>query len=61
MLRELCELGKETGGCERTQVDDRNRKAGVLALWLRQRGRLSVPREEAVVFFLFVTLLVRQP
>ena len=44
-------LAKETGVCERTQVDGRFRRvqAGVLVLLVRQRGRLSAPREEAFV------------
>ena len=70
MLRELwnswsdSNLAQKPGVCERTQVDGRFREVqvGVLVLWLRQRGRLSAPREEAFVFFcFFVTLLVRQP
>ena len=50
-------LAKETGVCERTQVDGRIRKvqAGVLVLLLRQRGRLRAPREEAFVFSISFT------
>ena len=51
-------MAQKPGVCERTQVDGRFREvqAGVRGLLLRQRGKLSAPREEAVVPFLFFPL-----
>ena len=56
------ELGKESGVCERTQVDVRIRKvqAGMLGPLLRQRGRLSALCEEAFFFFLLSRYFARE-